>query len=150
MNSEVVILMAEDNTGHARLITKNLERAGILNNVLRFRDGQEILDFLFCKGIGTHREPGKSYLLLLDIRMPRVDGITVLTHMKRDDELCKIPVFMLTTSNHPDEIKKCYSLGCSNYIAKPIKYDKFVNSVKNLGNFLSFVNIPVISGHTSH
>ncbi len=146
MNKEVVVLIAEDDSGHARLITKNLTRAGIGNQILHFKDGQEILDYLFQAGTGPHRKIGAAYLLLLDIRMPRVDGVGVLEKIKKDMELRKIPVIMLTTSDNPNEIKTCYLLGCSNYIKKPVQYDDFAISVKRLALFLSVVKVPIING----
>ena len=141
MNQEVDILIAEDDEGHARLIKKNLARSGIINRILHFKDGQELLDFL-----ERERVPGKGYLLLLDIRMPRVDGMGVLTKIKADDELRKIPVIMLTTSQNPEEVRRCHQLGCSNYIAKPVEYNEFVNAIKFLGLFLAVVQIPSIGG----
>src|SRR6185295_18978469 len=96
MTKEVVILIADDDAGHARLIEKNLQRAGLHNWVLRFEDGQDILDFLFRRG-GTKRETDAPYLLLLDIRMPKVDGLEVLRQIKADPVLRRLPVSMLTT-----------------------------------------------------
>src|SRR5690349_16205423 len=95
---EVVILIAEDDVGHARLIEKNLARAGLHNPILRFENGQTILDFLFRRSAPPRRNPGTPYLLLLDIRMPQVDGVEVLRQIKQDSELRKIPVIMLTTT----------------------------------------------------
>ncbi|MCP4213103.1 MAG: response regulator, partial [bacterium] len=117
---EIEILIAEDDEGHARLVKKNLVRSGISNKIRHFKDGQEILDFLFCVNKDNQRETEASYLLLLDIRMPRVNGVEVLEKVKTDPELRKMPVIMLTTSNNPAEIEKCYLLGCSTYITKPI------------------------------
>ncbi|MEG3640943.1 response regulator [Magnetococcus sp. PR-3] len=146
MNNEVTILIAEDDSGHAGLIRKNLKRAGISNNLHHFKDGQEVIDFLFCLGEGPHREKGEAYMLLLDIRMPRMDGVEVLKRIKEDRALRKLPVMMLTTTDDPREIEKCYDLGCSNYITKPIDYDKFVEAIRSLGLFLSVVQIPHVNG----
>lgn len=146
MNKDVVILVAEDDEGHTGLIKKNLGRAGIINRIDVFKDGQEILDFLFCKGNGDHRQIGTAYLLLLDIRMPKVDGIQVLKQVKADPELRKLPVIMITTTDDPREVEKCHDLGCSNYIAKPVDYDNFVNAISQLGLFLSVVEVPKING----
>lgn len=148
MRNEVIVLIAEDDEGHASLIQKNLKRAGVFNKVLHFLDGQEILDFLFKKGNGDVRESGKSYLLLLDIRMPKVDGVTVLKMIKEDPELKKMPVIMITTTDDPREIEKCHQYGCSNYIAKPIDYDNFVTAIRNLGLFLMIVEVPQINGES--
>ena len=146
MNQEVVILIAEDDEGHAVLIQKNLKRAGLINPLIHFEDGQKILDFLFCKGPGPHRTPGTSYLLLLDIRMPKVDGIEVLRQVKGDKALCRIPITMITTTDDPREVNTCHELGCSNYITKPIDYEKFIETTRQLGLFLSIVQVPSVNG----
>ncbi|MCJ7622050.1 MAG: response regulator [Anaerolineaceae bacterium] len=146
MHKDVKILLAEDDEGHTELIMKNLVRAGIVNELLHFKDGQEILDFLFRQGDGPHRKSGTAYLLLLDIRMPKVDGVQVLGKVKADPELCKIPVIMITTTDDPLEVEHCHALGCSSYIAKPIDYDKFVNAIRHLGLFLTVVQVPRING----
>ncbi len=145
MNTEVVILIAEDDDGHALLIEKNLKRASICNKIIRFCDGQEVLDFLFRKTT-PGREPGLAYLLLLDIRMPKVDGVEVLRQIKEDPELKKLPVTMLTTTDDPKEIAHCHELGCNNYITKPIEYETFVQTVQQLGFFLSVVRVPHVNG----
>ncbi len=146
MNKEVIILVAEDDEGHAGLIHKNLARAGIANEIRHFRDGQEISDFLFREGGGPHRQSGKAYVLLLDIRMPRLDGTKVLERVKADPELRKIPVIMITTTDDPREVAHCHALGCSNYITKPVEYDAFVNAIRQLGLFLSVVQVPQVNG----
>ncbi|MEW6155873.1 MAG: response regulator [Verrucomicrobiota bacterium] len=146
MTREVVILIAEDDDGHARLIEKNLVRAGLHNPVVRFSDGQQILDFLFRRGARPHRASETPYLLLLDIRMPKVDGIEVLRQIKEDPELRKIPVSMLTTTDDPREVERCHALGCNNYIVKPVDYEKFAEAIKQLGLFISLVQVPEIRG----
>jgi CheY-like chemotaxis protein len=146
MNKEVVILVAEDDEGHAGLIRKNLARAGIANEILHFKDGQEILDFLHRRGAGPKRLPGAAYVLLLDIRMPKLDGVEVLAQVKADPELRKIPTIMITTTDDPREIERCHALGCSNYITKPVEYERFVNAIRQLGLFLAVVEVPAING----
>lgn len=146
MKEEVIILIAEDDDGHSQLIEKNLKRAGILNNIIRFRDGQEVLDFLFRKGEGLRREKGKALILLLDIRMPKIDGIEVLRQVKADKDLKKMPVIMITTTDDTREIEKCYTMGCSNYVTKPLDYDKFVQAIRQLGLFLMVVQVPNLNG----
>ena len=144
MTRDVVILIADDDAGHARLIDKNLRRAGLSNPILRFEDGQQILDFLLQRGDGPKRTSGTSYLLLLDIRMPKVDGVEVLRQLKADLELRKIPVSMLTTTDDPREVERCHDLGCNNYIVKPVDYEKFSEAITNLGLFISLVQVPEI------
>ncbi|MDM8535299.1 response regulator [Desulfobacterales bacterium HSG17] len=146
MNKDVVILVAEDDEGHAGLIKKNLSRSGIVNEVVHFKDGREILDFLYKRGSGLHRQSGIAYVLLLDIRMPKVDGVQVLKQVKSDAELRMLPVIMITTTDDPREIEACHAIGCSNYITKPIEYDNFVNAIRQLGLFLSVVQVPAING----
>ncbi|RJX33387.1 MAG: response regulator [Desulfurivibrio sp.] len=148
MRKEIHIIIAEDDDGHAALINKNLRRAGIENEIIRFADGQQALDFLFRKGGGPHRKAGDSYLLLLDIRMPKVDGIEVLRQLKADEELRKIPVIMVTTTDDPREVEHCHLLGCSNYITKPVDYEKFVNVIRQLGLFIMIVQVPAVNGNS--
>ncbi|MFC1514090.1 response regulator [candidate division KSB1 bacterium] len=146
MNKEVIILIAEDDEGHAALIKKNLKRSGISNKIIHFLDGEQVLDFLFKEGKGPHRKHNQPYLLLLDIRMPKMNGVDVLKKLKDDKELCKIPVIMITTTDDPREIENCHALGCSNYITKPIDYEKFVDAIRQLGLFLMVVEVPQING----
>lgn len=145
MNQEIVILIADDDEGHAALIRKNLQRSGIANHIVHFKDGQEVLDFLFKRG-ERKRESMTPYVLLLDIRMPKVSGVEVLEEIKAHKELCKIPVIMITTTDDPREVEKCHALGCSNYITKPIAYDAFVNAIRQLGLFLTVVQVPRVNG----
>jgi CheY-like chemotaxis protein len=144
---EVIILIAEDDAGHARLIEKNLTRAGLHNPIERFENGQALLDFLFLRS-SRKRLPDRAYLLLLDIRMPQVDGVEVLRQMKRDPELRKIPVLMLTTTDDPREVERCHEIGCASYIVKPVDYDKFAEAIKSLGLYLYLVEVPQIDGHS--
>lgn len=144
MTRDVVILVADDDEGHARLIEKNLRRAGLQNEIRRFSDGQEILDFLFRRTNGDSRQVETPYLLLLDIRMPKVDGVEVLRQIKADLELKKIPVSMLTTTDDPREVERCHTLGCSNYLVKPVDYERFSEAMKQLGLFISLVQVPGI------
>jgi CheY-like chemotaxis protein len=143
---EVVILIVEDDAGHARLIEKNLTRAGLHNRIERFDNGQAVLDFLFRRGTGPHRIDTTAYLLLLDIRMPQVDGVEVLRQVKQDAELRKIPVIVLTTTDDPREVERCHAIGCSSYIVKPVDYDKFAEAIKSLGLYISLVQVPGING----
>ena len=136
----VTILMAEDDDGHAKLVQERFESVGVSNPVLRFRDGQEAWAFLSGKA-GPGLESGKAYLLLLDIRMPGLDGIEVLRRIKRDNRLKSIPVIMLTTTDDPKEVSVCYELGCNNYLVKPVEFEKFAEVVKRLGLFLMVVKV---------
>jgi len=141
---EVVILIADDDDGHARLIEKNLTRAGLHNSIRRFNNGQAVLEYLFRRGNGEQRVEETPYLLLLDIRMPQVDGVEVLRQVKEDPELRKIPVIMLTTTDDPREVERCHAIGCASYIVKPVDYDKFAEAIKSLGLYISLVKVPEI------
>ncbi|MCK5213102.1 MAG: response regulator [Dehalococcoidia bacterium] len=150
VNREVIMVIAEDDSGHATLIEKNLRRAGLSNEIVFCRDGQETLDYLFGQGDGPHRSSGRAHLLLLDIRMPGVDGVEVLRQVKQDPELSKMPVIMLTTTDDPREVEQCHLLGCSNYITKPVDYEKFVEVIRRLGLFLLLVTVPKLNGELKH
>ena len=138
-NSGVTILMAEDDDGHALLVQERFELVGVRNPIIRFKDGQETWNFL--SGAGSGLEEGKGYLLLLDIRMPGMDGIEVLKRVKEDPRLKTMPVIMLTTTDDPREIKLCYELGCNNYLVKPVEFEKFAEVIKRLGLFLRIVKV---------
>ena len=143
MTNEVIILIADDDHGHVRLIEKNLVRAGLHNPIERFENGQEALDFLFGRG-ARQRAKEAAYLLLLDVRMPQVDGVEVLRQVKADPELRKMPVIMLTTTDDPREVERCHVLGCSNYIVKPVDYEKFAEAIKQFGLFIALVQVPEV------
>jgi CheY-like chemotaxis protein len=155
-NKTVTILIAEDDDGHAELISDNLLVAGITNPMIRFRNGQEALDFFFDSSAPPsdadntlavpRRVPGQSYMLLLDIRMPRVGGVEVLRQIKADPQLKNMPVIMLTTTDDPREIQNCYDLGCNCYVTKPVDYRKFSEILVRLGLFLLVVQVPALNG----
>ncbi len=138
MTSEPTILIVDDDEGHAILIRENLEAAGLSNRIRHFRDGQAILDFFFK----DRPAPGDAFLVLLDIRMPKVDGIEVLRRIKSDPNLRRLPVIMLTTTDDSREIARCHELGCNVYMQKPVDYDRFSEAIRRLGGFVPFLQIP--------
>lgn len=140
------LLLAEDDEGHAILVRQNLEAAGLNNRIEHFRDGQAILDYLFNKGDGRHLERGQIYLVLLDIRMPKIDGIEVLRRIKADPELRRLPVIILTTTDDTREVERCHELGCNVYIQKPVDYDKFADAIRRLGMFVTLLLVPPVNG----
>jgi CheY-like chemotaxis protein len=144
MNPDTTVLIAEDDDGHAALIEKNLRRAGMEKPCHRLRDGQETLDFF----LGPDNMPqGKSahrYLLLLDINLPRVNGIEVLRRMKEHEVLKRVPVLMLSTTDNPQEVEACHSLGCNFYLTKPTEPEAFAQAIIHLGSFLDIVTVPAI------
>jgi CheY-like chemotaxis protein len=146
MRREVVILIADDDLGHARLIEKNLRRVGLPNPIRRFANGQEVLDFFFKAASDFQRSADTAYLLLLDIRMPKIDGVEVLRQIKADPQLRKLPVIMLTTTDDSREVARCHNLGCSSYLVKPVDYEKFSQAIEQLGLFIGLVQVPEING----
>jgi len=141
-NEQLVILLAEDDDGHASLIQRNLKRAGVANQVVRVRDGQEALDYIRRQGAYAGRASSAPLLLLLDINMPKVDGVGVLQAIKADLATAQVPVIMLTTTDDPREVNRCYELGCSVYITKPLQYEAFVDALTRLGMFLEIIKVP--------
>ncbi|EDY19069.1 response regulator receiver protein [Chthoniobacter flavus Ellin428] len=142
MSDIPTILITDDDDGHAFLIEDNLRRSGVNAPFLRFSDGQEILDFLFSRTQEPSFEPDQPYLLLLDIRMPKVDGVTVLRQIKADPKLRKLPVIILTTTEDPREVERCHDLGCNVYMQKPVSYENFAAAIGKLGLFLSLLQLP--------
>lgn len=139
----LTIVLAEDDDGHATLIQRNLERAGLTNGFQRLTDGQEALDYIRGQGAYAGQRPvADGILLLLDIKMPRVDGVEVLRQIKADPRTATIPIIMLTTTDDPREVERCYQLGCSVYITKPVEYLEFIEAIKRLGLFLQVVKVP--------
>ena len=139
--NELVILVAEDDDGHAELINHGLRNSGICNKIIRFSDGEELWLFLTQACERQVRDPNKNYLLLLDINMPKIDGIEVLKRMKDNDDLKKIPVIMLTTTDDPREVDYCYKLGCNVYVTKPVDFLEFTEKLNRLGLFIQIVSI---------
>ncbi len=135
------ILIVDDDEGHAILIRENLESAGLTNRIEHFSDGESALEYF------ARRPPGQreTYLVLLDIRMPKIDGIEVLRRLKANNELSKLPVIMLTTTDDVREVERCYALGCNVYIQKPVDYDRFAEAIRRLGLFVSLVLLPDLS-----
>lgn len=132
-----IVLLVEDDKGHAALVRKNLWRICIDARIIHFSDGGQLLAFF--KGEvheGERFEPGK-YFVLLDIKMPGIDGIETLRQIKASPNLSPIPVIMLTTAANPIEIHRCYEYGCAFYIVKPPDYIEFMNGIEILGTFLS-------------
>ncbi len=138
---EIVILITDDDEGHTELIHEHLLESGIINPIIHFNDGLSVWNFLSKTGEGPHMDDSQSYLLLLDIRMPRMDGVEVLRKIKSDPLLHSIPVIMLTTTNDPKEIEECYEIGCNSYITKPVNYQQFGEAIKRLGLFISIMQI---------
>ncbi len=137
-HQHVTILLVEDDPGHALLIEKNLRRANIANTIVKLDNGQKAVDFLF-KDENGHRDP---LLILLDLNLPVLDGYQVLKIIKSDERTRRIPVVILTTTDNPHEVARCYEHGCNIYITKPVEYERFSEAIQSLGLFLSIVKVP--------
>lgn len=135
----LIILIAEDDDGHAELINNGLIESGVKNEIIRFSNGEELWGFFSSKDSKIIQE--NNYLLLLDINMPKMDGIEVLRRMKSDNDLKEIPIMMLTTTDDPREVEACYKLGCNIYITKPIDFNKFTEMLTRLGLFIQIIKI---------
>ena len=139
---EVTILLVEDDSGHARLIAKNLQRSNIMNEVVHARNGQQAIDYLFSEGEYTGGEHPLPLLVLLDLNMPVLDGYQVLERMKKNEHTKRVPVIVLTTTDDRREVSRCYALGCNVYLTKPVDYAQFSNAIRKVGLFLSIVTVP--------
>ncbi len=120
MVKDVTILISEDDRGHFILMKHCLRDAGIDNEIVWLCDGQETLDFLFSHDGRLNLPSAEKYILLLDIRMPKIDGIEILADIKKDERLDHLPVVIVTSSDNPDNIRRCQDLGCDGYIVKPL------------------------------
>ena len=137
----VTILVAEDDPGHAVLIERNLRRANITNPLITVSDGQAAVDYLFGEGTRAGADPLGPVLVLLDLNMPVLDGYQVLERIKADPRTRRVPVVVLTTTDDPREVARCYDLGCSVYVTKPVDYREFSEAIQKLGLFLSTVTV---------
>ena len=148
MKEDTVILLAEDDDGHATLTRMALREVGVNNQIIRFRDGQETVDFLFGTGQGPSHEADVHYLLLLDLRMPKVDGISVLRRIRQDEQLRRMPVVVLSTTDNPHEIKTCKSLHCSCYVVKAAGCEAFGAALQQVKPFLEHRQTPRTTGQS--
>ncbi|HKP12991.1 MAG TPA: response regulator [Blastocatellia bacterium] len=139
---ELTILLAEDDDGHAALINRNLRRAGVTDRMIRLRDGQELLDYLRREGAYQQREEAGALLVLLDIRMPRLDGLETLRQLKSNSDTAAIPVYMLTTTDDPREVARCFREGCNAYVTKPVAYQEFSETIRGLAAFIQVGQVP--------
>jgi CheY-like chemotaxis protein len=142
----IKILLVEDDDGHARLIERNLRKVNLRNPIERVRDGMEALEYLRNEGaFGDRLRFTRPRLVLLDINMPRMDGIEVLERVKADDQLRCLPVIMLTSTDNQSEIDRCYCAGASGYVAKPVNIASLGEKLQRLGMFLEIVEFPLVA-----
>ena len=136
------ILLAEDSANDVELTLRALEEHRLANDVHVVRDGAEALDYLYHRGQFADRRDGHPMVVLLDLKMPKVDGLEVLRQIKNDPELKTIPVVVLTSSREDQDLLESYQLGVNAYVVKPVDFDKFVETVKHLGLFWVVLNEP--------
>jgi CheY-like chemotaxis protein len=147
MNSQlserpVEIVMIEDDEGHARLIEKNIRRSGVNNPITPFTNGTDAVGYLFgADGSGAVNK-NKPLLVLLDLNLPDMTGVEILSRVKTNEHLKRVPVVVLTTTDDAVEIQRCYDLGCNVYITKPVNYENFANAIRQLGLFFSVIQVP--------
>lgn len=142
----VTILLVEDDPGHARLIEKNLRRAGLTAQIITLTDGGQARDFIFRQGIHRGSALPTQLLVLLDLNLPVLDGYQLLTQIKADEEARRVPVIILTSSDSHSDVAKCYDLGCNVFITKPTDYSMFSEAIKRLGSFVSVLTLPGAGG----
>ena len=142
MTQAVTIAMIEDDEGHARLIEKNLRRAGVRNEIVPLADGASALTFLFGSDGSGLVNKGRPLLILLDLNLPDMSGIDILKRVKENEHLRVLPVVVLTTTDDQSEIQRCYDLGCNVYITKPVDYAKFANAIQQFGLFMYVMQVP--------
>ena len=136
------ILLVEDNVKDSELTLAALAESHVANDIAVVRDGVEALDYLYARGRFAGREPGLPAVMLLDIKMPRMDGLEVLRHMKQDPLLRIIPVVMLTSSREEPDLAQSYALGVNAYVVKPVDFQQFFDAVKQVGAFWGVLNQP--------
>jgi len=142
MTEHVTIVMVEDDEGHARLIEKNIRRAGVRNDIIAFPDGTSATQFLFGPDGSAREHSGRALLVLLDLNLPDMAGVDILARIKSNEHLRRSPVVVLTTTDDKVEIQRCYDLGANVYVTKPVNYESFANAIRQLGLFFSVIQIP--------
>jgi len=138
------ILLVEDDPNDAELTLTALEGYNLANETAVVSDGTEALDYLFKTGEYSTRPNGNPIVVLLDLKLPKINGIQVLEKIKSDEQLKTIPVCVLTSSKESQDLKECYKLGVNAYVVKPVKFNEFIDQVKTLGLFWAIINEPPI------
>jgi len=138
----ISIVMIEDEKGHARLIERNIRRAGVSNDILAFHDGESALNHLLGPDGSGEVSAQRQFLVLLDLNLPDMTGLDVLTRLKANTHTRRAPVVILTTTDDEAEIQRCYDGGASAYITKPVDYERFAETIRSLGLFFSIIQVP--------
>jgi two-component system response regulator len=146
----VEILLVEDNISDAELTIRALKKKNLANNLIHLKNGAEALEFLFATGKYSQRDPQKTpKVVLLDLKMPKVDGLEVLARIRADERTKNIPVVVLTSSREDPDIDACYALGVNSYIVKPVEFDNFFKAVSELGFYWLLLNQAPHQPHTT-
>ena len=141
MTKEVEILLVEDNASDAEMTIHALKKNNLANKLLHVKDGAAALDFIFAEGEYSYRQiENMPKVILLDLKMPKVNGIEVLEKIRADERTKRIPVVVLTSSKEDPDIKKCYDLGVNSYVVKPVAFDEFQKAISDLGLYWMIVN----------
>ncbi|HEX8461550.1 MAG TPA: response regulator [Segetibacter sp.] len=141
--NEVEILLVEDNLSDAELIIRALRKVNLANHLIHVKDGEEAIDFIFAQGKFSEREMKNiPRVILLDIKMPKVDGIEVLRRIKSNEETKSIPVVIMTSSKEEQDIVKSYELGVNSFVVKPVDFNSFSKAVSELGLYWVLINQP--------
>ncbi len=136
----VEILLVEDSVADAEMTQRTLKRRGIANDIAWVKDGAEAMDYLHCQGVYADRPQAHPRLVLLDLKMPRMDGLQVLEQMKSDPRLRAIPVVMMTSSREEGDLLSSYNLGVNSYVVKPVNFDEFAETVAQVGMYWMIAN----------
>ncbi|MHB8261658.1 MAG: response regulator [Bacteroidia bacterium] len=143
MDYEVEILLVEDNMSDAELTIRALKKNNLANKIVHLKDGVEALDFIFGNGEYAERDiNNKPKVILLDLKMPKINGIQVLQKIKSDERTKNIPVVVLTSSKEDPDVEECYRLGVNSYVVKPVQFEKFLQAVTELGLYWMLLNQP--------
>lgn len=140
--AHVTIVMIEDDEGHARLIERNIRRAGVTNDIVPFQNGTAALSYLFGEDGSADANARRALLVLLDLNLPDMSGVDILEKIKSNPNIRRSPVVILTTTDDEREIQRCYDLGANVYITKPVNYESFANAIRQLGLFVSVMQVP--------
>ena len=142
-NGKIDIVLCEDNIDDAELTIRALAKQGLSNSLIHLMDGEELLQYVFCYGPYTHRHAGHlPRLIILDLKMPKVDGLEVIRKLKSDKRTCMIPLVLLTSSKEEKDIMESYALGVNSYIVKPVEFEGYVKAVSTLGLYWLILNQP--------
>jgi DNA-binding response OmpR family regulator len=139
----VTIVMIEDDEGHARLIERNIRRAGVTNDIVPIASGNAAFDYLLGEDRSGNVSAKRAMLILLDLNLPDMSGVDILAKIKSNAHLKRSPVVVLTTTDDEREIQRCYDLGANVYITKPVNYESFANAIRQLGLFVAVMQVPV-------